>query len=74
MNPRRVFKLLTSAVAIAECLESAAAQQVTGVPGSPGADLHRVQWVTTPASSPSCAQAAAPNGDPGGNRLASSSS
>ena len=37
MNSRQVFKLLTSAVAIASCLGSASAQQVTGVLGSPSA-------------------------------------
>jgi len=37
MNAQHVFKLLASAVAIASCLGSASAQQVTGVLGSPGA-------------------------------------
>jgi len=37
MNARHAFKLLTSAVAIASCLGSASAQQVTGVLGSPSA-------------------------------------
>ncbi len=37
MNVRHVFKLLTSVVAIASCLGSASAQQVTGVLGSPHA-------------------------------------
>jgi len=37
MNARHVVRLLTSAVAIASCLGSASAQQVTGVLGSPGA-------------------------------------
>ena len=37
MNARQVFKLLTSAVAIASCLGTASAQQVTGVLGSPSA-------------------------------------
>ncbi len=37
MNARHVFKLLTSVVAIASCLGSASAQQVTGVLGSPSA-------------------------------------
>ena len=32
-----VFKLLTSVVAVASCLGSASAQQVTGVLGSPSA-------------------------------------
>ena len=37
MNAQHVFKMLASAVAIASCLGSASAQQVTGVLGSPGA-------------------------------------
>ncbi len=37
MDARHVFKLLTSVVAIASCLGSASAQQVTGVLGSPSA-------------------------------------
>ena len=37
MNSRQVFKLLTSAIAIASCLGTASAQQVTGVLGSPSA-------------------------------------
>ena len=37
MNARHVFKLLTSVVAVAACLGSASAQQVTGVLGSPSA-------------------------------------
>jgi len=37
MNARHGFRLLTSVVAIASCLGSASAQQVTGVLGSPSA-------------------------------------
>ena len=37
MNARHLLKLLTSMVAIASCLGSASAQQVTGVLGSPSA-------------------------------------
>ena len=37
MKARHAFKLLTSVVAIASCLGSASAQQVTGVLGSPSA-------------------------------------
>ncbi len=37
MNPRHPFKLLLSVVAVASCVESASAQQVTGIPGSPSA-------------------------------------
>jgi arylsulfatase A-like enzyme len=37
MKARQVFKLLTSVVAVASCLGSASAQQVTGVLGSPSA-------------------------------------
>ena len=37
MNARHVFKLLTSVVAVASCLGSASAQQVTGALGSPSA-------------------------------------
>ena len=37
MNARSAFRVLTSAVALAACLGSASAQQVTGVPGSPSA-------------------------------------
>ena len=37
MNARHVFKLVTSVVAVASCLGSASAQQVTGVLGSPSA-------------------------------------
>ena len=37
MNACRIFKLLTSVVAVASCLGSASAQQVTGVLGSPSA-------------------------------------
>ena len=37
MNARHVFKLLTSVVAMASCVGSALAQQVTGVLGSPNA-------------------------------------
>jgi arylsulfatase A-like enzyme len=37
MNARNVFKVLTSVVAVAACLGSASAQQVTGVLGSPSA-------------------------------------
>jgi arylsulfatase A-like enzyme len=39
VSARNVFKLLTSVVAIASCLGSASAQQVTGVLGSPGATI-----------------------------------
>ncbi len=37
MNARPVFKILSTVVAVASCLGSVSAQQVTGVLGSPGA-------------------------------------
>ena len=37
MNARHVFRLLASAIAVASCLGSASAQQVTGTLGSPSA-------------------------------------
>jgi len=37
MNARPVFKLLSTVVAVASCLGSVSAQQVTGVLGSPSA-------------------------------------
>src|SRR4029079_9836061 len=39
MNARLVFELLTSAAVVVSCLASASAQQVIGVPGSPGATV-----------------------------------